>query len=229
MATEPAAFAPQSFHDLVRLLEQHPEWRAQLRQLVLTEELLQLPVLVRELAEAQKRTDEQLAALAEAQRGTEEALRALVQRVDRLDDRVGELVGWSLEERYRDHSGAYFGPLVRRARVIPDDELDDLLEAAEVAGTMREEEARDVRLADLIMRGRRPSEDEVTYLVVEVSAGIGQDDVKRAAYRAALRRKLRPTLAVVAGNWATAEAQEIAHFSGVWQVLDGRVIEPKGA
>lgn len=30
----------QDFGDLVRLLEEHPEWRAELRRLVLPEELL---------------------------------------------------------------------------------------------------------------------------------------------------------------------------------------------
>jgi hypothetical protein len=48
------AFSVQDFHDLVRLLEQRPEWRAELRRLVLTEELLALPAIVRELAEAQR-------------------------------------------------------------------------------------------------------------------------------------------------------------------------------
>lgn len=47
-------FTVQDFHDLVRLVEQYPEWRAELRRLVLTEELLSLPALVRELAEAQR-------------------------------------------------------------------------------------------------------------------------------------------------------------------------------
>ena len=55
------AFGVQEFHDLVHLLEQHPEWRAELRRLVLTQELLDLPAIVRELAE-------QVRALAQAQK-----------------------------------------------------------------------------------------------------------------------------------------------------------------
>ena len=92
------AFTIQDFHDLVRLLAEHPEWRAELRRLVLAEELLQLPRLVQELgeqtrrlAEAQERTDARLEALAarvdalaEAQRRTEARLEALVVRVDAL-------------------------------------------------------------------------------------------------------------------------------------------------
>ncbi len=51
-------FTVRDFPDLLRLLEQHPEWQAELRRQVLTEELLELPALVRRLTEAQARTDE---------------------------------------------------------------------------------------------------------------------------------------------------------------------------
>ena len=37
------AFTADEFHDLVRIVEAHPEWRAELRRLVLTDELLALP------------------------------------------------------------------------------------------------------------------------------------------------------------------------------------------
>lgn len=45
-------FTVRDFHDLIELLEQRPEWRAELRRLVLTEELLALPQVVHELAKA---------------------------------------------------------------------------------------------------------------------------------------------------------------------------------
>jgi hypothetical protein len=45
-------FTVQDFPDLLRLLEQHPEWQAEMRRHVLTEELLELPALVRRLTEA---------------------------------------------------------------------------------------------------------------------------------------------------------------------------------
>lgn len=40
------AFTVREFHDLVVLLTQHPERRAEIRRLVLTEELLALPQIV---------------------------------------------------------------------------------------------------------------------------------------------------------------------------------------
>jgi hypothetical protein len=78
-------FTVEEFRDLVRILEERPEWRAELRRLVLTDELLTLPELVRDLVEAQRRTEEQVAALVEAQRHTEE-------RVTTLEDRVAALI-----------------------------------------------------------------------------------------------------------------------------------------
>jgi hypothetical protein len=48
------AFTVEEFRDLLRILEERPEWRAELRRLVLTDELLTLPELVRALAEAQQ-------------------------------------------------------------------------------------------------------------------------------------------------------------------------------
>jgi hypothetical protein len=79
------AFTVEEFRDLVRILEEHPEWRAELRRLVLTDEILTLPALVRDLVEAQRRTEEQVAALVEAQRHTEE-------RITTLEDRVAALI-----------------------------------------------------------------------------------------------------------------------------------------
>lgn len=43
------SFTPTDFHDLVRWVEAHPEWRAELRRLVLTDSLLALPEQVAEL------------------------------------------------------------------------------------------------------------------------------------------------------------------------------------
>ncbi len=92
------ALTVEDLADLNRLLIEHPEWLRELRRIVLTEELLSLPEVVRALAEAQRRTEErleQLAArvdqLAEAQRRTEERLEQLAARLDQLAARVDQL------------------------------------------------------------------------------------------------------------------------------------------
>ena len=78
------SFTVREFHDFIKILEEHPEWREEMRRLILTDELLKLPELVRELVEAQRRTERRVDALAEAQRRTEERLENLAARVDAL-------------------------------------------------------------------------------------------------------------------------------------------------
>ena len=92
------SFTVNDLQDLTRLLATHPEWLSEVRRLVLTEELLKLPEAVRELVEAQRRTEEQLAQLAarvselaEAQRRSEERLSRLEERLDQLAVRVDQL------------------------------------------------------------------------------------------------------------------------------------------
>jgi predicted transcriptional regulator len=85
------AFTVKDMHDLTRLLTTHPEWLSEVRRIVLTQELLALPDLVRELAQAQTRTEARLDTLAarveelaQAQVRTEARLDALAARVEEL-------------------------------------------------------------------------------------------------------------------------------------------------
>ncbi len=69
-------FTVSDFEDLVRLLYEHPEWRERLRSVILPEEILTLPQLVRENSEAISRLEKAVAELVEAQKRTEEQLAA---------------------------------------------------------------------------------------------------------------------------------------------------------
>ena len=85
------AFTVNDYHDLVRLLADHPEWKAELRRLLLSEELLALPEIVRELAEAQRRTEARLGDLVKVQGRTEERLDDLVKAHQRTEERLDDL------------------------------------------------------------------------------------------------------------------------------------------
>ena len=215
------------FHQLVRALQEHPEWRAELRRLVLSDELLSLPEIVRDLAEAQRRTEQRIEELAEAQRRTEEALAQLTRRVEGLADQVGGLRGEIVERRYRERAHAYFGRILRRLRVLPPQELADLLDDAVDAGRLSFEERNAVLWADVVAEGRSPTGERVA-LVVEASATVSQRDVTRAVARAESFAKVTglPTWPVVAGEGIAAGVQELAQRQGVWQVLDGRILPP---
>ncbi|MCS6910058.1 MAG: hypothetical protein NZM11_05745, partial [Anaerolineales bacterium] len=85
------AFEVQDFLDLVTLLQQRPEWREELRRLVLTQEILELPKVLRELAEAQKRTEQRVEELAEAQKRSEERLSGVEERLSGVEERLTRL------------------------------------------------------------------------------------------------------------------------------------------
>ncbi len=263
------AFTVADFGDLVRLLEQHPEWRAELRRLVLTEDELGLSAALRRLADAQAQTDERVArletavaALVEAQvrtegrlgnievrlegidgrldgvdrrlegidgrlDGVDRRLNGIDGRMDRVGDRLGHVLGNDLERRYRERASAYFSDVVHRPRPLSAQRLADLLDSPESDERLSAAERRDVLLADLVVSGQPVAGEGDVYLVVEVSVGIGPSDVERAIRRTALLGRLRPTLAAVAGESITAEAEELAQERGVWRILDGRASPPE--
>ena len=69
--------------DFRQLLIAHPEWRSELRPLILGEQIESLPEIVRRLSEAQVRTEQRMVELAEAKVRSE-------QRMDRLDQHMAE-------------------------------------------------------------------------------------------------------------------------------------------
>jgi hypothetical protein len=239
----------QDFDDLVRLLEEHPEWRAELRRLVFTDDVLALPQIVRELAEAQLRTEERLRALVErqdraeerltrlevtvqgladrvealvqSQQRMQEAVEALVRSQQRMQDTLGSMKGRLLELTYHEKAGAYFGPLLRRLRVVEPHTLEDTLEAGLMVG-----EFRDVLRLDLLISGRPRHQPDVPeiWLAVEVSSVADQGDVDRAARRASLlRRAGYRAVPAVAGEQVTRDAEEAARSQNVALVQDGQV------
>jgi len=229
------AFELRDFRDLVQLLRQHPEWQEELRALLLTQELLTLPALVRELAATVNQLAEQMVRLTDRVDHLTERLDRLTDRVDQLVeqvaqltavqkelvDQVGDLRGWRLEERYRTHPAAYFGRLLRRVRLADMSELADALREQ-----LAEDELGEVLLADVILSGRLlgPAEPAEIWVVVEVSATVDRRDVERAQQRAALLRRARYSAVAVAGGiGVTAGARQAAGGMGVALLLDGRV------
>ena len=85
------------------------EWRAELRRLLLTDELLTLPEVVRGLADQVVGLTEQVRGLVAAQR--------------RTDDRLGRLEGRDLEHWHRERASSVFRRILGRARLVDHGEL----------------------------------------------------------------------------------------------------------
>jgi myosin heavy subunit len=202
---------------------------------------------VEELAEAQKRTEqrvEQLAEgqiqllegqkqinervsrleialteLAEAQKHTELVVAKMVERQDRMQIQLDKHTGYFLEGKYRARPYAFFARVLRKARSVPFDELEEQLEAR-----LSAKEVEEVALLDLLVRGR-PKQiytDVELWLAVEISATIDRGDVERALRRAAILRDAGyPTAPTVAGETITQGAYEQARQANVIVVQNG--------
>lgn len=246
-------FDVAEYHALVKLLYEHPEWRAEMRQLLLSEEILTLPavvrelsVIVKELAEAQKRTEQRVEELTEAQKRTDEQLRLLTQRVDALTEaqreltkaqerterrveglvtRVGELSGYLLEGRYRQRPLSYFNRLLSRAEAV------DVVDVLPAEMELSEEALEDLLALDVLIRGQlKPRFAERlgfsrVWLVVEISGQIEYSDVERTWERAMLLQKCGlPTIGVVGGKGITQNALDVAQSKGVIVQLERQLM-----
>ena len=230
------------------LLHEDREAREALARLVRDETLDRLATEVHALAQAQRGTEERLAALtarvgqlasrvdqlavrmdelAQAQRRTEERLEVLAARMEELTAQVGNLRGEALERRYREQAPSYFSGIARRVRVLQLEQLDRILDEAVAKQAISDDDAEEVRLADLVLVGRSDPEGTPVYLVVEASATVEARDAERAAQRAALLARAGvAALPVVAGARITVDGEQAARDREVWRVLDGRAYPP---
>lgn len=246
------AFTVEDFHDLVQLLEDRPQWRAEMRRLVMGDEYLAVPEQIAELqrqtAELQRQTADLQLQTAELRRETAELgrklerlrldmerrfghvqvqLDQLTTDVGQLKTDVGQLKGENLERRYRERAHAYFGRLISKGRVVGSEQLSDLLEEAVHGGVLTQRDRDEVGWADLVMRGRWIADGRQVMVLAEISSLVDLNDVRRAIDRAALLAKLgTPVVPVVAGESVTERAADMARSHKVWQMLNGRIIEP---
>ncbi len=205
-----------------------------------------------ELAEAQRRHYEEFAAyrVETDRRFAElaEALRILTERVDRVETRLdqvearldrverrqedhsrdlGRLKSMRLEALYREDPGL-FRPLLRRAAIVPGARKMEILEEAEAAGRITEEEVDRAAPLDALVEGLHRREDRRVVLAVEISWQGTTKDVARAADRAAIFARALgvEVIPVVAAKELTAPARRMARARGVWWLQDGRAFAP---
>jgi hypothetical protein len=212
--------------EVLNLLHTDMGFREEVRRQLLTEEVLGLPALVRELAEAQRRTEAQIQRQGEQIQQLVEQIQRQGEQIQQLAQPVQALVSWQRGEAGRRAGERYERDIVRRAAVLfnggqggaPEQPLVQQRLTAQL-GTLLSQDILpaevDPFLADLVWwKGEQMA-------VVEVSLQVNGEDIRRAAQRAATLRQAGATaLAVVIGeDWATWEAQHHAQASMVeWKV-----------
>ena len=127
------------------------------------------------LTAAQERTDSQISELTKV-------VQSLVVNGERQAARLDAVLGSTFELQFRDRLTSYLGRLMRRGRLLRNDEVRDAIEQA-----VDPDEADEVLRVDAIAAGM--IDGVASHVVVEVSATCGADDIDRAEKRAGILRK----------------------------------------
>lgn len=159
----------------------------------------------------------------------EELMRRLLADTQRLMGWLDEDSAILLEMEYRNRYAARFARVATRLRTIDQTRLSSLIPDAVERGLLTPDEGDDLLQTDIILEGRRRSDNVDVFLAVEVSWGIHQDDIERAERRSRIVAKLgKPGVAVVAGKWMDSMLEPVARAHGVWCVLNGSTRSPEG-
>ena len=163
--------------DLVRVLEERPDWRAAVRNLLLGEDMLNVPQQLAQLIETTNQFIE----------ATNENFRVVNARLNRLEGKTGNLEGNDYERRIANRAmlraRRHFGlnnPVIAMSNYLPHSpDFDRVLTRAVQSGEISDDDMYDLYEADIIV-----SDDDNRYVVFEVSLTADSDDIARAARRA---------------------------------------------
>ena len=153
--------------DFLRALEENPQWREAVRALILSQELLRLPV------QFMAYSDQMSAFVAEQRQFNE----AVGRRLDRIEGDMANLRGaYVRETAIRDAMGIAMDLGFEYVRTMPYGEL--ALMAQRATGSIPTDELRSFRQADLVIEATNGSDTH--YIAVETSYTADQRDTSRA-------------------------------------------------
>ena len=214
------AYEIRTFEDLAEILRSEPKWREELRRLILTDDLLELPKQLQVFQEkAEKRFDKLESDVAELKEEVAELKEDLAnfkehaerrfdklegdvaelkenvgrveKRLDKLEGDVARLKGKDFERTVRERAHAYLGKIIRRCKVVDLPILAEKLEEAVDAGIITEEEKNSALNLDVLAEGFLKDDRERKVLVaVEVSLKGDRRDVERAKERSKILEKV---------------------------------------
>ncbi|MCX8041019.1 MAG: hypothetical protein N3A56_00830 [Thermodesulfobacteriaceae bacterium] len=186
------SYVIHNYYDLIRALKENPEWLEELRKLILTHDLLELPKKFEEFLEKEfrplKSDVETLKKDVETLKSDVETLKKDVEILKRdvgvLKVDVANLKGDNFERKVRERAPAFFGKHFKKVKVIPIEEWAEKLDETQEAGIISSEERKEALNLDLLIRCKRWEDTEEILLAVEVSYTADDKDAVRALKRA---------------------------------------------
>ena len=179
-----------TIEDLIRVLDDHPEWLEALRMRLLTRELLELPQRLAEFIEAANQRFDRV----EARQDRAETL------LGKLIDNVGNLKGAHAKSVAKEEADIIANSLgLRLTRLLTGQEVGELALGQDAADIPRNE-LLSFRRADIVMEAA-DFDGAPCYVAVEVSYTVNGRDTTRAVRNADMLTRFtgKPARAVVAG------------------------------
>ena len=198
-----------TIEDLVRVLDDNPEWLEALRARLLTRELLEMPnALTQFAAETDRRFAEVNHSLAQFAAETSQQFAEVNRRLDgndrsirRLEDNVAILKGAHARNvAQRDYGWMTRSMGLQPMRLLPVDEVDELALKLRETGVSRSD-LESFRKADMIIEAADAG-GETVYIAVEVSFTVDERDTGRATRNARYLTRItgKPARAAVIGS-----------------------------
>ena len=241
-----------TIEDLLRLLDENPQWVQALRARLLTRELIELPESFAKFVEEVRQRFDRIDTDIKTMKGDIVTLKSDMVEVKgdivTLKSDVAEVKGdivilKSDVKAIRDDVAPLKGAHARNAalreadliaesmgfvmvRVLSQDDIKALAQARDTSG-MSKDELRSFRLADLIMEATGPHGDSC-YVAVEVSFTVNGRDTSRAVRNAAFLASFtgRPAYAAVAGARMDERVRDRIESGDVfWYQLDPQSLE----
>jgi hypothetical protein len=212
----------KEFEDLLKLLKEKPEYVEKLRVIILTKDLIELPLMyekdTKEIKQSQKRIEEKLKQhdkdiqeLKEGQKGIEEKQNEIKKMLIRLDGRYGDLLGWQFEQKIKENAPAYLGRYIKKCKIKSKTNLVKDVEKAFDENLITDEERLEALSTDLVVEGYLIENNENVYLVCEISYTIEVLDIERVIKRSLILEKVykKRVIPVLIGKRITAEAKKL--------------------
>lgn len=180
--------APYTIHtiqDLIRILDESPEWKEEIRRQILTDELLNMPGILSAFIESTNAFIESTNAFIES---TNRQFRLFEERFDRLEADVGSLKGDNLEMKMHrrilplmsQRLGLRAVRLVQNAFVWSEERLMNPLDEANFADIITDGQYNRILQTDAIVRGIDKHSGTPIWAGIEISGGIHEGDISRA-------------------------------------------------
>ncbi len=213
-----------TIEDLIRILDDHPEWADALRARLLTQELIELPEKFTQFVAEMKSFVAETKRFIEA---TNRRFDALETKAASIQDDVGTLKGAHARSvAIREASLIAEDMDLQRTKNLTIDDLSALVVSANTSG-IPTNELRSFRRADLIMEAI-DSNGATCYIAVEISFTVNGRDTTRALRNAEFLTRFtgKPAYSAVVGLRRDDRIQYLISSGEVfWYQLDPQVLE----